>query len=88
MAHRQSKSSRFAFTAVCSIVATLLMSALFDTEPFAQISRGQFVITNVRVFDGDEVLTDRTVVVRNGLIDTISAAIPRDAESQIGRAHV
>lgn len=81
MAHRQSKSSRFAFTAVCAIVATLLMSALFDTEPFAQSSRGQFVITDVRVFDGEQVLADRTVVVRKGLIDTISATVPRDAES-------
>lgn len=65
------------------LVAILVMPALFDTNPFAQSSGGDFVITGVRLFDGEQVLTDRTVVVRHGLIHTISVAIPRHAESLV-----
>jgi imidazolonepropionase-like amidohydrolase len=36
-------------------------------------------ITNVRIFDGEEVISERTVLLGNGMIRTIGAPIPSDA---------
>lgn len=37
-------------------------------------------VRHVRVFDGERVLPDTTVVIRNGLIESIGAGVPDDAE--------
>jgi imidazolonepropionase-like amidohydrolase len=59
------------------LIASTILAAAAGAQPASQ----PLLIEHVRVFDGTRILDDRSVLVENGLIRSVSARIPRPPDA-------
>jgi imidazolonepropionase-like amidohydrolase len=64
-----------AFLAAAAIAAALAACASKPATITGRVEGNSFVIGNVRVFDGAQTIERATVIVRNGLIDTLGTQV-------------
>ena len=71
---------RKAFLSAATTVVALAVSTSSPTQDLGPVEGNSFVIGNVRVFDGAQVIEQATVIVRNGLVDTLGTQVmlPKD----------
>src|SRR5437667_4357806 len=80
--HRHRRTSALALFTLASICLGLQAAGLSSPAP------ASFAIRHVRIFDGEHVFLDRTVVIRGGLIESIGQGAARDNLPTVdGRGH-
>ena len=60
-----------------------VMAMLTTLSLHAQTPGNSFVINHVSLFDGEQVYSDRSVVVRNGMIDSVTTEEPVEGDLPI-----
>ena len=64
-----------------------IMAMLTTLSLHAQTPGNSFVINHVTLFDGEQVYSDRSVVVRNGMIDSVTTEEPVEGDLPIIDGH-